>query len=88
MGGSKHPQSAVSDKSGYSSRRAAACCSASAAFQRPLLFQKADGFERLGVGTGRLAQVCGVTVGVAVDLVAHLLDSLLGAELADASAAP
>ena len=29
MGGSKHPQSAASDKSGYSSRRAAACCSAS-----------------------------------------------------------
>ena len=49
--------------------------------QRILLLQKADGFQRLRVGAGCFAEVGGIAVGVAVDLVPHLLDGLLRIDL-------
>ena len=42
-----------------------------------LLFQKADGLQRLRIGAGRFAEVCGVAVGLSVGLVAHLFEGFL-----------
>jgi len=46
-----------------------------------VLFQKADGFQCLGVGSGSFAEVGCVTIGLTIGLVAHLLKSLLCADL-------
>ena len=77
-GGSKQAHRAVRDKSGFSIRMPRLLQDLGQCFQRTLLLQKTDCTGGLGIGPGRFAQICGITIGLTVDLVAQLLDCLLG----------
>ena len=70
-GGSKQPHRAVRDKSGFSIRMAAACCKISGSVSSASCScKKRIARGGLGIGPGRFAQVCGITIGLTVDLVA------------------
>ena len=80
--GSKQPQSAVRDRSGHSRRIAAVCCSSSGRVSSAFCScRKRIALVVWALARAVLSQVGGVAVGVAVDLVAQLLDRLLRIDL-------